>query len=144
MNEESVQIIHPSRKIHQLIVYSNTNAALRSIQRISRGLYDFRTSQCIKNSKLLKKDPWLDRAPSSSGQSVAPAHSVARRALVGQRDDLRCLRYPAARAPVGVSSSRRAVCARCCGRTLHGPKVRPKNQACMRERAQRLWWAACI
>lgn len=82
---------------------------------------------------MLKKDPWLDRAPSSSGQSVAPAHTVARRTLVGQREDLRCLRYPAARAPVGVSSSRRAVCARCCGRTLHGPKVRPKSKpACAR------------
>lgn len=62
----------------------------------------------------------------------SPAHSLARRALVDrmrreERDGLRCLRYPAARAPVGVSSSRRAVCARYCGRTLHGPKVRPEK-----------------
>jgi len=43
MNEEADQIIHPNREIHQLIVYSNIDAALRRIFRISRGLYDFIT-----------------------------------------------------------------------------------------------------
>lgn len=97
---------------------------------LKENLKDFQGSLWLHNA-LRTQRCWRgthDRAPSSSGQSVAPAHSVARRALVGQRDDLRCLRYPAARAPVGVSSSRRAVCARCYGRSLHGPKVRPKTK----------------
>lgn len=86
-------------------------------------------SRCDKNSEMIKGTHGLIARPHPAG---APAHSVARSSVRcgARRDDLRCLRYPAASAPVGVSSSRSVVCAWYCGRTLHGPKVRTKHSAC--------------
>lgn len=135
MNGESDQMIHPK---------TNSPAEFIPIQTLLEGEFKRfpRVSMTLRHRNAIKTQrSWRGTHGVTARPRPAdsPAHSLARRALVDrmrreERDGLRCLRYPAARAPVGVSCSRRAVCARYCGRTLHGPKVRPENLRALRRR----------